>query len=88
MRILVFTDEYDYSSYTFIYQEIKELQKRGADVFVVCETIGGLNKQDDNFICIPLPANKYRRFFWFALNHILYSFLRLFSYYIPRKKNN
>jgi glycosyltransferase involved in cell wall biosynthesis len=61
MRVLVFTDEYDLSYFTFIYNETKWLQAYGVEVFIVCERIGKLEPNDKNFTCIPLMDNKLLR---------------------------
>lgn len=87
MKVLVFTDEYDYSYYTFIYNEIKWLQLAGLKVYVVCERIGKLREKDTNYSCIPLMENSLlRKIYLQASKRKMFFLLSYFRYYRQRKK--
>jgi colanic acid/amylovoran biosynthesis glycosyltransferase len=87
MRVLVFTDEYDFGYFTFVYNEIKKLEEANVDVFVVCERIGKLRNTDVNYSCIPLTEYKLFRNFFLALSKRRMFFItRFYRYYTLRKK--
>ncbi len=87
MKVLVFTDEFDYSYFTFVYNEIKYLQKSGVEVYVVCERTGKLTAADINFSCIPHSKNSFLRILYLqAYKHKLDFILSWFKFYRKRKK--
>lgn len=87
MRVLVFTDEYDYGYYTFIYNEIERLKEAGIEVCVVCERIGKLKPEDTGYYCIPLTENKLlRNFYLSCYKRKLFSIISCYSYFRKRKK--
>jgi len=87
MRVLVFVDEYDYSLYTFIYNEIKRLEQRGLDVHVVCERVGRLRPEDTNYTCIPfMKSQLVRNIYLAAYNRGLYLLLGLYPFLRKRKQ--
>lgn len=87
MRVLVFTDEYDYSYFTFVYNEVKKLEEAGVEIFVVCERVGKLKETDSDFVNVPLKANKIlRSIFWTANRRKLYRLVSLYTYYRRRRK--
>ena len=87
MRVLVFTDEYDYSYYTFIYNEIKKLEEAGAEIFVVCERVGKLKEGDTNYSCIPQPRNRLLQNIYLSTSRRKWFFIAfLYRYFRERKK--
>ena len=87
MRVLVFTDEYDFSYFTFIYNEIKKLEEAGVEVFVVCERIGKLRGSDSNYSLIPLPENRLLRNIYLAANRRgLFFISSLYGYFRKRRQ--
>jgi len=87
MRVLVFTDEYDFGHYTFIYNEIKKLQEAGVEVHVVCERTGKLKNDDTNYTCIPVVKNSLlRAIYLWCNNRDLHFVVSQFRYVRRRKK--
>lgn len=87
MRVLVFADEYDYSYFTFIYNEVKRLEQSGIEVLVVCERVGQLMETDTNYRCIPLTENYFlRKVYLQAIKRKMFFLLSFFNYYKRRKK--
>jgi colanic acid/amylovoran biosynthesis glycosyltransferase len=87
MRVLVFTDEYDYGYFTFIYNEIKKLEESGVKIYVVCERVGKLKESDLDYSCIPLTGNNFFRSIYLALNKRgFYHFISFYKYFRKRKE--
>jgi len=85
-KILIFTDEYDYSHFTFIYNEIKSLEKFGNNVLVICERIGKLKQDDTNYICISRSKNKLLSNIYLQAQKRNLSFILSFFPFIRRRR--
>jgi glycosyltransferase involved in cell wall biosynthesis len=84
MKVLVMTDEYDYSYFTFVYNEIRALRKAGIEIRVICERVGMVNNTDTHDL-IPLTNNKFfRNLYLQAYKRKWYWVLRRYSYYRRR----
>jgi len=86
MRVLIFTDEYDYGYFTFIYNEIKQLEAAGVELHVVCERTGKLKETDTDYTRIPMIKNALFRNFYLATSRRRLFFLTSFFPYFSKRQ--